>query len=245
MPALLLNPRVPLRERCNIDLRVDTSVDRTKRCHSKKMAKPSVQTHRAKQESQPAAVGRQQPSGSRDQCAGEVIPGIILAFHGTQDKAVKISGESQFTHVISISPSNTPGRAVEYSSLHHDDTHIRALHLTVPHYRPSTNASYAPRLSLSAFQVRAARDFLSLALPYTAESSPTAWSTISTRLLITTPFNRPVDAVCIVAAYLSFTSGEEVCDVLSGIDDVEELPNVWKRKVCEEDAEIVSDDNRG
>jgi len=171
---------------------------------------------------------------------GEVIPGIFVAFHDDQDKAVKVpGGGKRFTHVISISPSNAPGRAVEYSSSHDDDSHIRALHLTVPHYRHTSNTSHIPRLSLSSFQIRAARDFASLALPYTPQSSPMAWSAASTRLLITTPFNRPVDAVCVVAAYLSFTSGEDVCDVLNGMDDIEELPGAWKRKVCEDDVEIV------
>jgi hypothetical protein len=60
-------------------------------------------------------------------------------------------------------------------------------------------------------------------------------------VLITTPSGQPVDAICVVAAYLSFASGEEVCDVLSGMEKVEELSNEWKRIVCEYDAEIVQD----
>lgn len=60
-------------------------------------------------------------------------------------------------------------------------------------------------------------------------------------MLITTPLGLPIDAICVVAAYLSFASGEEVCDVLSGMENIEELPKEWKRVVCEYDAEIVQD----
>lgn len=60
-------------------------------------------------------------------------------------------------------------------------------------------------------------------------------------MLITTPSGLPVDAICVAAAYLSFASGEEVCDVLSEMEDVEELPSEWKRIVCEYDAEIVQE----
>ena len=60
-------------------------------------------------------------------------------------------------------------------------------------------------------------------------------------MLITTPLGLPIDAVCVAATYLSFASGEEVCDVLSGLENIEELPKVWKRIVCEKDAEIAQD----
>jgi len=176
---------------------------------------------------------------------GEVIPGMFIAFHDDRDKAVKVSeGGKQFTHVISISSSNAPGRAVEYSSTYDDGSHIRALHLTIPHLAinppsPRTNPSHVHRLSLSLSQLRMARDFLSLALPYTPDSTPMAWTTSCTRLLITTPLGRPVDALCTIAAYLSFTSGEDVCDVLNGIDEIEELESVWKRKICEDDVELI------
>jgi hypothetical protein len=59
--------------------------------------------------------------------------------------------------------------------------------------------------------------------------------------LITTPSGQPVDAICVAAAYLGFASGEEVCDVLNGMENIEELPKEWKRIVCEFDAETVQD----
>jgi len=60
-------------------------------------------------------------------------------------------------------------------------------------------------------------------------------------VLITTPSEQPVDAISVAAAYLSFASGEEVCDVLNGMENIEELPKEWKRVICEYDAEIVQD----
>jgi hypothetical protein len=168
---------------------------------------------------------------------------MFIAFHDDRRKAINVSeGGKQFTHVISISSSSSPGRAVEYSSTYEDGSHIRALHLTIPNLaqKPlSTDFSQRPRLVLSVSQLRVARDFLSLALPYTPESTPNAWSTSSTRLLITTPLGRPVDALCVIAAYLSFTSREYVCDILTGINEMEELESVWRNQVCEHDAGLA------
>lgn len=59
--------------------------------------------------------------------------------------------------------------------------------------------------------------------------------------MITTPLGLPIDAVCIIAAYLGYASGEEVCDVLSGMEGIEELPREWKRVVCEDDSEVLQD----
>jgi len=182
----------------------------------------------------------QRYTGLRSNCIGEVIPGMFIAFHDDKERAVKVSeGGKQFTHVISISSSKSSGLAVEYSSTYVDGSHIRALHLTISPKPASTNFSRPPRLSLSLSQLRMARDFLSLALPYTPDSSPTAWSTSCTRLLITTPLGRPVDAVCVIATYLSFTSGEDFREVLNGINEIEELDNVWKSRVCEQDVEFA------
>lgn len=153
---------------------------------------------------------------------------MYLSFHDDNYKAVKVGRE--FTHLISISTSSAPGRAVEYASSH--ESYVRALHLTIPRTRSA-------RLALTPQQLRTARDFLSLVLPYTQQSDPMAWRKASTRLLVTTPFGRAVDAVSVIAGYLSFTSGEEVCSVLGGMEEIEELGEAWKGQVCEEDAEAV------
>ena len=60
-------------------------------------------------------------------------------------------------------------------------------------------------------------------------------------MLVTTPSGQPVDAISIVAGYLSFASGEEVCDVLSGMENIDELPEEWKGVICEFDMETVQD----
>lgn len=241
MPSFLsTSTRVPLRERCNIVLRVDTSGKRAYRPSLKKSVTtlsepgPYLDT-----ESDSFAAKVQGYTGLTSNSIGEIIPGMFVAFHDDRDRGVKVSeGGKQFTHVVSISSSSTPGLAIEYSSTYDDGSHIRALHLTIPR-KSSTNPLHPPRLSLSLAQLRVARDFLSLALPYTPHSSPTAWSTSQARLLITTPLGRPVDAVCVIATYLSFTSGEDLCDVLRGINEIEELASAWKRQVCEQDAEFA------
>jgi len=127
---------------------------------------------------------------------------------------------------------------VETTTWFKDDSYVRALHLTIPF--PSSKRNNT-RLQLQENQIHVARDFLSLALPYSSRSSPQDWARSSSRVLITTPLEQPVDAISVAAAYLSFASGEEVCDVLNGMENIEELPKEWKRVICEYDAEIVQD----
>lgn len=178
------------------------------------------------------------PSG-KDRCLGEVIPGVYVSFHEPNHTSAQVVRANRcFTHVICISYSNDPGRIVETTTWFKDETYVRALHLTLP---SSSSKRKNTRLQLQRNQVHVARDFLSLALPYSSASSPQDWTRSSSRVLITTPLGLPIDAVCVVAAYLSFASGEEVCDVLSGMENIEELPKEWKRVVCEDDAEIVQD----
>lgn len=158
----------------------------------------------------------------------EVIPGMYLSFHDDNYKAVKVGRD--FTHMISISTSSTPGRAIEYASS--SESSVRALHLTIPR-------THSTRLSLTPEQLRRARDFLSLVLPYTQNSGPAAWRKASTRLLVSTPFGKATDAVAVVAGYLSFTSGAEVYSVLAGMDENEELSHEWKSQICEKDERAV------
>jgi len=182
--------------------------------------------------STPRADAENHPLVTRPSGMGEVIPGMFVSFHDDNYKAVKV--DRQFTHLISISSSNTGGRAQEYSSAH--DSQVRALHLTIPIRQKKSS-----RLLLTPHQLRTARDFLSLSLPYTSESGPSAWTSASTRLLITTPFGRAVDAVCAISAYLSYTSGEDVCDVLSGMHEIEDLSREWKVAISEDDIDFVQE----
>lgn len=178
------------------------------------------------------------PNG-KGRCLGEIIPGMFVSFHDPSHTPAQVVRANRcFTHVVCISYSNNSGHIVETTTWFKDDSYVRTLHLTLPF--PSSKRGNT-RLQLQENQIHVARDFLSLALPYSSESSPQDWARSSSRVLITTPSGLPVDAICVVAAYLGFASGEEVCDVLSGIENIEELPKEWKRVVCEYDAEAVQD----
>jgi len=240
---------VPLRERCKISLSVDT------KCRRRRTVKhDEPPTHSfldvpidsdSPQEGSPTKPGlyfSTLPNG-KDRCLGEIVPGVFVSFHEPNWTSAQIVRANRcFTHVVCISYSGNPGRIVETTTWFKDETYVRALHLTLPF--PSSKRH--KRLQLQPNRVHVARDFLSLALPYSPTSSPQDWTQNYSRVLITTPLGLPIDAICVVAAYLSFASGEEVCDVLSGMEDVEELPKEWKRVVCEHDAEIVQEiaDNR-
>jgi len=236
---------VPLRERCKVSLSVDTECRRTR---TVKHDEPPIHTFLdvptdsdSPQEGSPTRSGFYSftLTNGKERRLGEIIPGVFVSFHEPNRTSAQIVRTNRcFTHVVCISYSGNPGRIVETTTLFKDESYVRALHLTLPF--PSSKRNN-PRLQLHENQIRVARDFLSLALPYSSASSPRDWTRNSCRVLITTPLGLPIDAICVVAAYLSFASGEDVCDVLSGMEDVEELPKEWKQVVCEDDAEIVQD----
>jgi len=238
---------VPLRERCKVTLSVDT---KCRRRRAVKYNEPPTHSfidvpvdfdsphHDDTSPIQTGLYPSILPNG-KSRCLGEVIPGMFVSFHDPSHTSPQVVRANRcFTHVICISFSDDSGRIIETSTWFKDDSYVRALHLTLP---LPTSKRHNTQLQLQENQIHVARDFLSLALPYSSESSQSDWARCSSRVLITTPSGQPVDAICIVAAYLAFTSGEEVCDVLSGMEDVPELPKEWKRIVCEHDAEIVQD----
>lgn len=234
---------VPLRERCKVSLSVDTN------CKSRRTVKhnePPIHSlldvpidSDSPQEGSPTEFGLYSsilPHG-KDRCLGEIVPGVFISFHEPNHTSAQIVRANRcFTHVVCISYSHDPGRIVETTTWFKDGAYVRALHLTLPF--PSSKRNHT-QLQLHKNQIHVARDFLSLALPYSSVSSQKDWTRNPSRVLITTPLGLPIDAICVVASYLSFASGEEVCDVLSGIVSIEELPKVWKRFVCEDDAETV------
>ena len=238
---------VPLRERCKVNLSVDTKCRRRRTVKHNEPPNHSFldvpvdsdsSHHREETPIKSGLYSSILPNG-KDRCLGEVIPGLFVSYHEpTHTSAQVVRANRCFTHVICISYSNDPGRIIETTTWFKDDSYTRALHLTVPFPSSDRNNSL---LQLQETQIHVARDFLSLALPYSLRSSPQDWARCSSRVLITTPSGQPVDAICIAAAYLSFASGEEVCDVLNGMENIEELPKDWKRVVCEYDAEIVQD----
>jgi len=236
---------VPLRERCKINLSVDTECRRRR---GVKHNEPPTHSfldvpadsgsphHDDASPVQARFYSSVLPNG-KNRRLGEIIPGIFVSFHEPSHTSPQVVHANRcFTHVVCISYSNDSGRIVETSTWFNDESYVRALHLTLPF--PSSRRNNT-RLQLQKNQLHVARDFLSLALPYSSESSPQDWTRCSSRVLITTPSGLPVDAICVVAVYLAFASGEEACDVLSGMESIEELPKEWKRVVCEYDAEIV------
>jgi len=236
---------VPLRERCKVNLSVDTECKRRRNVKHNEPPTHSfidvpVDSDSPREES-PIRSGFYSstlPNG-KDRCLGEVIPGVFISFHDPNHTSAQVVRANRcFTHVVCVSYSNDPGRIVETTTWFKDDSYVRALHLTLPFPSSKRNST---RLQLEQNQIHVARDFLSLALPYSVSSAPEDWVRSSSRVLITAPTGLPIDAVCLVAAYLSYASGEEVCDVLNGMETIEELPREWKRVVCEYDAEIVQD----
>jgi len=238
---------VPLRERCKVNLSVDTNCIRQRTVqHSEPPTRPpfddpvdSDSPHDEDESPVKAGLYSSTLPNGKNRCLGEIIPGMFVSFHEPNHTSAQVVHANRcFTHVVCITYSVDYGRIVETTTWFKDESYVRALHLTLPF--PSSKRNN-PRLQLQENQIHVARDFLSLALPYPSESAPQDWAQSSSRVLITTPSGQPVDAICVVASYLGFASGEEVCDVLNGMESIEELPEEWKGVVCEYDAETVQD----
>ena len=240
---------VPLRERCKVNLSVDTQCEQPRRVkHNQPPTHSFVDVPVDSDSDSPYHYGESPIKSGlyssilpnrKNECLGEIIPGLFVSFYEPSNSSLQVIRANRcFTHVVCISYSNDCGRIVETTTLFKDDSYVRALHLTIPFPSSRRNGT---RLQLQENQIRVVRDFLSLALPYSRKSTQKDWARCSSSVLVTTPSGQPVDAICVVAAYLSFVSGEEVCDVLSGMDSIEELPAEWNRVVCEYDAETVQD----
>jgi hypothetical protein len=255
MPAT----RLPLRERCNVALSVFTTISTCSAIESFDTPDYSRRHGRKRRkglkhdtaEGVPHATGivkvSRIPQGQplrNDHCLKslhELIPYLFLAFSEGNTKSLNTPTASEFTHIVCITRPNSGNKAGRTELQYDSKCDVHTLDFTVPLSTPKRGRRQARGKGkerdgtlLTKYQLLAARDFLSLALPYYSQAHPIdqdpTTSADIVRLLITAPSGEggAVDIMAVAVCYLAFASGESVETVLKYINQEEVVGDVWK-----------------
>ncbi|KAM6502992.1 hypothetical protein JOM56_002969, partial [Amanita muscaria] len=191
----------------------------------------------------------------------EFLPFLFIAFSDGQyhTDSLKVSYGIDFTHIVklvypSMSKNDDPG---SISTIVNNTTGVQTLTLTIPpphsHSRSRharTGVSQRMFTLLTEEQLLAARDFLSLALPYYLEARPTTKRIASENVavLVTAPggsqptfgmdiveYGGAADIISAIACYLSFASETPVEMVLSYIDEEDCVGDEWKDAISRDE----------
>lgn len=92
--------------------------------------------------------------------------------------------------------------------------------------------------ALSASQLLAARDYLSLIMPYSSRFVPKHPPRFNVQLLVVAPAGHTVDVMSIVLCYLAFSSGHHAETVMQHIGE-EEYDEVWEGGISQEGLDFV------
>lgn len=156
-----------------------------------------------------------------------IMEDIWVAFaEGTEELAdLPHDGGLPYTHIITI----VHGDFEEGWSEQYYEKRVQRLRLLLP---GSARAQRGRKdLALNDAQLRAARDFMGQAVP--------AGHNSNTRLLITTPFGRPTDAICVAICHLKATSDKTVEFISDALDADDDFHSVWRSEVSENELEKV------
>lgn len=160
----------------------------------------------------------------------EIIPGLSLAFKPSDDSGEDTvqSLEDGFTHLVDICDPPAGSDELDCGSVEQAwDGRVHRLRLVLP-TSARADDSLRAGLALTDAQLRAARDFLAQALPYSGTASN---GTLGVRTLVCTPAHRPTDALSVAGCYLAFVSAKSVETVLRFIDAEADFLSVWKGEV--------------
>lgn len=92
--------------------------------------------------------------------------------------------------------------------------------------------------ALSASQLLAARDYLSIIMPYSSRIVPKQPPRFNVQLLIVAPADCTVDVISVVVCYLAFSSGYHAETVMQYIGE-EKYDEVWKEAMSQEGLDFV------
>jgi len=139
----------------------------------------------------------------------------------------RASTGEKFTHIVQVVHSESKSGHVQ--PIYDDDgVGIAVLYLGIP---PTPQGIARDFTLLTVDQLRVARDFLSLALPYRDEVYPDRSALLESNVLITGSrgTNVAADIISIVLCYLVFMLPDNVETILSGINEkAGDVPPVWK-----------------
>lgn len=168
-------------------------------------------------------------------CIHELVPGMFIGFCNDLETYRSFLETDTFTHIVNIVPSidalDVGDTSLDYGKV----SGTRGLRITTqPLATISLEKSRQPRDStlMNKDQLLTARDFLSLALPYTLDQPLEVEFRPPYRanVLIVAPRSGggPTEIMAAAICYLAFTSETAAEKVLRYIEDDEEVPNIWK-----------------
>ncbi|KII95510.1 hypothetical protein PLICRDRAFT_218456 [Plicaturopsis crispa FD-325 SS-3] len=171
----------------------------------------------------------------------EMIPGLHVAFSqdllpGAELRSYPWYHADCFTHMICVAPSHEGDRDVGNVAVSLDDNGAQRLRLVVPVLATDDGVT-----QLSGDQLIAARDFCSLALPYSDRPEDNTGRDLTARVLITTPGGRAVDAVSIAICYMAYVAKKEVQGVMETFNAEEDLPVFWKGSMSLDGKEFLEE----
>ncbi|KAG2338275.1 hypothetical protein BDR05DRAFT_969347, partial [Suillus weaverae] len=139
-----------------------------------------------------------------------------------------------FSHVLRIEPVEDIAASGSRSEEMMEGV-LRTQKLTLKCPRQGRSWGYT---ALSASQLLAARDYLSLIMPYSSCVVPKHPPRSKVQLLIVAPADRAVDVISVVVCYLAFASGYHADTVMQCIGE-EKYDEVWKGGISQEGLDFV------
>ncbi|KAH7883354.1 hypothetical protein F5I97DRAFT_232141 [Phlebopus sp. FC_14] len=237
-PSQSLPPHRPLRERCQVRLTVNTVFSGTEdlltyTCEPREDNTSRYRANKASplppREENTHALALSFNAGplnylNEKSHMEEIVPGLYVAFADDdfEADALRTFDYTRFSHVVQVMRARNATRRSEEAV--DPITGTCKLRLSCPAYGHDDRHT-----ALKFPQLLAARDFMSLALPY--QKHPSRLRHVShgdVNLLVVAPTARTVDIMSIVVCYLAFISARHANCVLEYIDEVEEFDETWK-----------------
>jgi hypothetical protein len=139
-----------------------------------------------------------------------------------------------FSHVLRIEPVEDVAVSGSRSEEMMEDV-LKTQKLILKCPRQGRSQGYT---ALSASQLLAARDYLSLIMPYSSRSVPKQPPRFNVQLLVVAPADCTVDVMSVVVCYLAFASGHHAETVMECIEE-EKYDEVWKGGISQEGLEFI------
>ncbi|KAG1882468.1 hypothetical protein F4604DRAFT_1744214 [Suillus subluteus] len=240
-PALDIHPPVqthrPLRKRCSIRLTVQTTL---KHLSHGPVARHTPTTQVAPRGMHPEwhdLIHYDAPLEYFSRCyhLQEIMECLYVASADAHEvDTLCAEAGVPFSHILQIEPVEDIAGSGSRSEEMMEGV-LRTQKLTLKCPRQGRSQGYT---ALSASQLLAARDYLSLIMPYSSRSVPKQPPRFNVQLLVVAPADRTVDVMSVVVCYLAFASGYHAETVMQCIGE-EKYDEVWKEAISQEGVDFV------
>ncbi|KAG0701172.1 hypothetical protein DFH29DRAFT_852912 [Suillus ampliporus] len=166
----------------------------------------------------------------------EIVEGLYVAFADAHEvDTLCAEAGVPFSHILRIEPVEDVAASDSRSEETMDGV-FGAQKLTLKCPAQGNGAGFT---ALNASQLLAARDYLSLIMPYSNRPVPKIHPPcFNVQLLVVAPAGRVVDVMSVVVCYLAFSSRHHAETVMQLIGE-EEYDEVWKGGISQEGLDFV------